>query len=77
MKILIIGNFHHKNKEGLEIVLKHLKWDYKYGSGNVNELRNFDVIYSQVILLTLVYFQIKNSYLVLIFLYFQIKNYYI
>ena len=46
MKILIIGNFHHKNKEGLEIVLKHLKWDYKYGSGNVNELRNFDVIYS-------------------------------
>lgn len=46
MKILIIGNFHHKNKEGLEIILKHLKWGYKYGSGNINELRHFDVIYS-------------------------------
>jgi len=46
MKILIIGNFHHKNKKGLEMVLKHLNWNYKYGAGNIDEIRNFDIIYS-------------------------------
>lgn len=46
MKVLIIGNFHHKNKEGLEMILKHLKWGYKYGFGNVTELKHFDIIYS-------------------------------
>ena len=46
MKVLIIGNFHHKNKKGLEMILKHLKWEYKYGRGNIDEIRNFDIIYS-------------------------------
>ena len=46
MKILIIGNFHHKNKKGLEMILKHLNWNYKYGSGNRDELKYFDIIYS-------------------------------
>ena len=46
MKILIIGNFHHKNKKGLEMILKHLNWNYKYGSGNIDELKYFDIIYS-------------------------------
>ena len=47
MKILIIGNFHHKNKKGLNMILKHLNWDYKYGSGNREELKHFDIIYSR------------------------------
>ena len=46
MKVLIIGDFHHKNKKGLEMILKHLKWGYKYGFGNVTELKHFDIIYS-------------------------------
>lgn len=46
MKILIIGNFHHKNKKGLNMIFKHLNWDYKYGSGNREELKHFDIIYS-------------------------------
>tara|TARA_B100001093_G_C26847461_1_gene1023543 strand:+ start:2014 stop:2862 length:849 start_codon:yes stop_codon:yes gene_type:complete len=46
MKLLIIGNFHHKNKQGLEMILKYLKWDYKYARGNIDEVRNIDIIYS-------------------------------
>ena len=46
MKILIIGNFHHKNKKGLDMILKHLNWNYKSGSGNIDEVRFFDIIYS-------------------------------
>ena len=46
MKILIIGNFHHKNKEGLERLLNYLNYNYKYGS--INEINNFDIIYSPV-----------------------------
>jgi len=46
MKILIIGNYHHKNKAGLEMILKYLKWDYKYGRININEVKYFDIIYS-------------------------------
>ena len=46
MKILIIGNLHHKNRKGIEMILKYLKWNYKYGAGNIDEIRNFDIIYS-------------------------------
>ena len=44
MKILIIGNLHHKNRKGIEMILKYLKWNYKYGAGNIDEIRNFDII---------------------------------
>jgi len=37
MEILIIGDFHHKNKEGLERVLKHLNYGYKFVN-NLNEV---------------------------------------
>jgi len=44
MKVLIIGNFHHKNKEGLERMLHLLKYDYKYGT--INDIPQYDLIYS-------------------------------
>tara|TARA_B100001175_G_C19413032_1_gene592148 strand:- start:199 stop:1044 length:846 start_codon:yes stop_codon:yes gene_type:complete len=44
MKILIIGNFHHKNKYGLEQILKHLNYEYKFGL--LNEIHNYDLIIS-------------------------------
>ena len=44
MKLLIIGDFHIKNKLGLSNLLNHLKYEYKYGS--VNEIEQFDIIYS-------------------------------
>ena len=28
------------------MILKHLNWNYKYGSGNIDEVRFFDIIYS-------------------------------
>jgi hypothetical protein len=45
MNILIIGDFHHKNKEGLERLLKYLNYDYKV-SNNLNDINNYDIIYS-------------------------------
>lgn len=43
MKVLIIGQFHHKNKEGLEYMLTYLKFQYKWG--NYNDIPNYDVIF--------------------------------
>ena len=45
MKILIIGDFHHKNKEGLERLLKYLNYDYKIVN-YINDINNYDIIYS-------------------------------
>ena len=45
MKILIIGDFHHKNKEGLERLLKYLNYDYKFVN-NLNDINNYDIIFS-------------------------------
>ena len=39
MKILIVGNFHHKNKEGLEAILNKLNYQFNYG--NVNDIENY------------------------------------
>ena len=44
MKILIIGNFHHKNMIGLKLLLKETDFTYKFG--NINEIIEFDIIYS-------------------------------
>lgn len=44
MKILILSDFHHKNKMGLENILDHLKWSYIYGTEN--DISNYDIIYS-------------------------------
>ena len=43
MNCLIIGGFHHKNKIGLELILKYLNYNYKFG--NINDINNFDIIY--------------------------------
>lgn len=43
MKILIIGNFHHKNKLGIIMILKYLKYQYKFGT--VDDIQNYDVIF--------------------------------
>ena len=52
MKLLIVDNFHHKNMKGLEMVCRHLKWDYTYKSGNMDEIEkeipNYDIIYFPV-----------------------------
>lgn len=43
MKLLIIGNFHHKNKKGLEMILNFLKIEHFYSN---NYLDGFDIMYS-------------------------------
>ena len=45
MRILIIGDFHHKNKEGLERLLKYLNYDYKI-INHLNDIDNYNIIYS-------------------------------
>ena len=47
MKLLIIGNFHHKNMIGLELLLKNINYSYKFG--NVNEINDYEIIYSPTI----------------------------
>ena len=45
MKILIVANnLHHKNKCGLDMMLKYLKWEYKYGT--ISDIADYDTIYS-------------------------------
>lgn len=45
MKVLIIMSFlHHKNKSGIEMMMEHLQWEYKYG--NIEDIPNYDIIYS-------------------------------
>ena len=43
MRVLIIGDFHHKNKIGLELILKYLNYEYKFG--NIHDINNFDIIF--------------------------------
>jgi hypothetical protein len=43
MKILIIGNFHHKNVEAIERIIKYLNYDLKYG--NINDIPEADLIF--------------------------------
>ena len=45
MKILITGDFHHKNKEGLERLLKYLNYDYKFVN-HIDGINNYDIIVS-------------------------------
>jgi len=47
MKLLIIGNFHHKNMTGLELLLTEIKFSYKFG--NINEINDYEIIYSPTI----------------------------
>ena len=38
MKLLIVGNFHHKNQIGLKILLEYLNWQYTFaGDNNINQ----------------------------------------
>ena len=48
MKFLIIGNFHHKNVEGLKNILDFLKYDYYFTSTYTirNIINNYDIIIS-------------------------------
>ena len=43
MKLLVIGNSHHKNKRGLEMILNSLKIQYSYSNNCIN---GFDIVYS-------------------------------
>jgi len=43
MKFLIIGWLHNKNKLGLINVLNYMNIEYKFG--NVNDIKNYDIIY--------------------------------
>ena len=45
MKILIIGNFHHKNVEGLKSILEYLKYDYTFND-DLKKIDNHDIIIS-------------------------------
>ena len=45
MKFLILDlSFHIKNKNGLIAVMNYLQWTYHFG--NINDINNYDVIYS-------------------------------
>ena len=44
MNILIIDNFHHKNMIGLDLLLKNINFKYKFG--NINDIKDYDIIYS-------------------------------
>jgi hypothetical protein len=45
MRLLILESaLHHKNKQGLYMMLNELKWDYKYGS--ISDINDYDIIYS-------------------------------
>jgi hypothetical protein len=45
MKILIlVDDLHHKNKIGLVLILKYLKYEYKFG--NTGDIKDFEIIYS-------------------------------
>ena len=48
MKILIIGNFHHNNMEGLKNILYFLKYDYYFTTTYYirNIINNYDIIIS-------------------------------
>jgi len=44
MNILIINRFHHKNMIGLDLLLKNINFKYKFG--NINDIKDYDIIYS-------------------------------
>ena len=45
MKVLIVGNFHHKNMEGYNLLFKYLKYTV---TTNHNDIRNCDYIISPI-----------------------------
>ena len=61
------SNFHHKNKIGLELILKYLNYNYKFG--NIDDIANYDLILCQIILNTADYPN-KLFILEIIFLFF-------
>ena len=44
MKLLVIGDLHHKNRYGLILIINHLGWEIKFGG--LHDIPDFDVIYS-------------------------------
>lgn len=44
MKILVLDDLHHKNKIGLVLMLKYLKYEYKFG--NTGDIKDYEIIYS-------------------------------
>jgi hypothetical protein len=44
MKVLVIGQFHHKNSEGLIRIINHLGYNFTWG--NENDIDNYDIIFS-------------------------------
>ncbi len=44
MKILVFDDLHYKNKIGLLLILKYLKYEYKFG--NKGDIKDYDIIYS-------------------------------
>ena len=44
MKILVLDDLHHKNKIGFVLMLKYLKYEYKFG--NMGDIKDYEIIYS-------------------------------
>ena len=44
MNLLIVDSFHHKNQLGLNMIIKELNINYKYGT--MNDIADYDLIYS-------------------------------
>lgn len=46
MRVLILSQFHHKNQEGLLLILQHLQWEFKFGKPV--EIPQFNIIISPI-----------------------------
>ena len=70
MRFLVLNYLHHKNHEGLLSILKHLNVPYKFGS--LEDINNYDVIYSPSEPIDTSKFPEKNLFLDHIFRFSQI-----
>ena len=38
MNLLIVDNFHHKNRKGMEMICTKNGWNYKYAYGSLHDI---------------------------------------
>ena len=52
MNLLIVDNFHHKNRKGMEMICTKNGWNYKYAYGSLHDIEKiipeYDIIYFPV-----------------------------
>lgn len=62
--LIIIDNLHHKNKQGLNLIIDYIEHHYKdkfqISYGNVSDIENYDIIYSSCNPITLLDYPTKK-----------------